>query len=79
MERASRRHGVGLGSDAIFNFDSHLFPMDCKKIATEVYELAGQESDPLAPLIKEALEVIDQCLDTHGWVLEQYFSSGAVI
>ncbi|KIM41392.1 hypothetical protein M413DRAFT_445412 [Hebeloma cylindrosporum] len=26
--------------------------MDCKKIATEVYELAGQQSDPLAPLVK---------------------------
>ncbi|KAJ3563165.1 hypothetical protein NP233_g9116 [Leucocoprinus birnbaumii] len=39
--------------------------MDCTKIAEEVYDLA--ESDhPLAPLVKEALEVIDQCLDTHG-------------
>lgn len=41
--------------------------MNCKKIAEEVYGLA--ESDhQLAPLVKEALEVIDQCLDTHGWV-----------
>ncbi len=39
--------------------------MDCKKVAEEVYALA--ESDHyLAPLVKEALEVIDQCLDTHG-------------
>jgi FAD synthetase len=53
--------------------------MDCKKIATEVYALAGQHSDPLAPLVKEALEVIDQCLDTHGWVLELYFSSKVVV
>ena len=53
--------------------------MDCKKIATEVYALAGQQSDPLSPLVKEALEVIDQCLDTHGWVLELYFSCKVVV
>lgn len=53
--------------------------MDFKKIATEVYELAEQQSDPLAPLVKEALEVIDQSLDTHGWVLELYSSTRAVV
>ncbi|KAG5644007.1 hypothetical protein DXG03_009222 [Asterophora parasitica] len=39
--------------------------MDCRKIAQEVYDLAGS-NDPLAPMVKEALEVIDQGLDTHG-------------
>jgi len=41
--------------------------MNYKKIADEVYALA--ESDhQLAPPVKEALLVINQCLDTHGWV-----------
>ncbi|KAJ7764570.1 hypothetical protein DFH07DRAFT_377939 [Mycena maculata] len=39
--------------------------MDCKNIAKTVYDLAGSE-DPLAPLVKEALAVIDEALDTHG-------------
>ncbi|KAF5384311.1 hypothetical protein D9615_003387 [Tricholomella constricta] len=42
-----------------------LLPMNCKKIAQEVYDLASS-NDPLAPMIKEALQVIDQGLDTHG-------------
>lgn len=39
--------------------------MDCRKIAQEVYDLAASD-DPLAPMVKEALEVIDQALDTHS-------------
>ncbi|KAJ3507496.1 hypothetical protein NMY22_g16910 [Coprinellus aureogranulatus] len=39
--------------------------LDCRKIADEVYALAKDPHDPLAPLVKEALEVIDHCLDTH--------------
>ncbi|KAJ7043388.1 hypothetical protein C8F04DRAFT_1072016 [Mycena alexandri] len=39
--------------------------MDCKKVAETVYDLANSQ-DPLAPLVKEALEVIDCALDTHG-------------
>lgn len=39
--------------------------MDCKSIALEVYNLAAS-NDPLAPLVKEALNVIDKGLDTHG-------------
>jgi FAD synthetase len=44
--------------------------MNCKTIAEQVYDLgkADPSEEPLAPLVKEALEVIDQCLDTHGWV-----------
>ena len=44
--------------------------MNCKSIAEQVYGLAraDQAEEPLAPLVKEALEVIDHCLDTHGWV-----------
>lgn len=41
--------------------------MDCRKIAEQVYGVA-ESNHRLAPLAKEALEVIDQCLDTHGWV-----------
>jgi FAD synthetase len=39
--------------------------MDCKKVAVTVYDLANSQ-DPLAPLVKEALDVIDSALDTHG-------------
>ncbi|KAJ7628378.1 hypothetical protein FB45DRAFT_36816 [Roridomyces roridus] len=39
--------------------------MDCKKIAQSVYDLANSD-DPLAAPVKEALDVIDQALDTHG-------------
>ena len=42
--------------------------MDCKRIAEGVYALANSPDDPLAPLVKEALEVIDHALDTHGCV-----------
>jgi len=42
--------------------------MDCKRIAREVYDLASS-ADPLAPLVKEALDVIDSGLDSHGWGL----------
>ncbi|CAA7266230.1 unnamed protein product [Cyclocybe aegerita] len=41
--------------------------MDCRRIADQVYNLADAgTSDSLTPLVKEALEVIDCCLDTHG-------------
>ncbi|KAG6899076.1 hypothetical protein C0993_001106 [Termitomyces sp. T159_Od127] len=39
--------------------------MDCGTIAHEVYGLAYSD-DPLAPMVREALEVIDCGLDTHG-------------
>ncbi|KAG6852971.1 hypothetical protein C0991_007782 [Blastosporella zonata] len=39
--------------------------MDCRNIAQVVYGLAGSD-DPLAPMVREALEVIDYGLDTHG-------------
>ncbi|KAF8892881.1 hypothetical protein BD779DRAFT_1436325 [Infundibulicybe gibba] len=39
--------------------------MDCHAIAREVYDLANSD-DPLAPSVKEALEVIDSSLDDHG-------------
>lgn len=44
--------------------------MDPNKIAEQVYALAAADAatQPLAPLVKEALEVIDQSLDTHGCV-----------
>ncbi|KAF8805574.1 adenine nucleotide alpha hydrolases-like protein [Phlegmacium glaucopus] len=42
--------------------------MDCKIIAEQIYGIASADptEEPLAPLVKEALEVIDECLDTHG-------------
>ncbi|GLB39756.1 putative phosphoadenosine phosphosulfate reductase family protein [Lyophyllum shimeji] len=39
--------------------------MNHRAIARQVYELADSD-DPLAPRVKEALEVIDQALDAHG-------------
>ena len=45
--------------------------MNCKTIAEQVYGLAKTDpaEEPLASPVKEALEVIDQSLDTHGWVM----------
>ncbi|KAF8895899.1 hypothetical protein CPB84DRAFT_1815946 [Gymnopilus junonius] len=43
--------------------------MDCTSVADQVYGLAAQlpsDSDSLPGMVREALEVIDQCLDTHG-------------
>ncbi|KAF5327324.1 hypothetical protein D9619_004018 [Psilocybe cf. subviscida] len=42
--------------------------MDANKIADQVYALAAADAatQPLARMVKEALEVIDQSLDTHG-------------
>ncbi|KAF9467210.1 hypothetical protein BDZ94DRAFT_1249851 [Collybia nuda] len=39
--------------------------MNCRKIALEVYELANS-GDALGLLVKEALDVIDEGLNTHG-------------
>lgn len=40
--------------------------MDCRNIAKEIYELANSQ-ELIAPLVKEALSVIDQALDAHGY------------
>jgi len=42
--------------------------MNLKKISSDVYDLA-ESTDPIAPLVKEALDVIDCSLDSHGWEL----------
>ncbi|KAG2034433.1 hypothetical protein BDR03DRAFT_924136 [Suillus americanus] len=39
--------------------------MDYKKITSDVYNLA-ESDEPIAPLIREALQVIEQCLDQYG-------------
>ncbi|KAG6809070.1 hypothetical protein H0H92_001732 [Tricholoma furcatifolium] len=39
--------------------------MDCKHIVQQVYGLASSD-DPIAPMVREALKVIDEALDTHG-------------
>ncbi|KAG6332373.1 hypothetical protein ID866_6714 [Astraeus odoratus] len=39
--------------------------MDRQKIANDVYDLARSQ-EPIAPLVKEALDVIEQCLTTYG-------------
>ena len=41
--------------------------LDCRNIAREAYDLADSE-ELIAPLVREALQVIDQALDTYGWV-----------
>ncbi|KAJ7056963.1 hypothetical protein C8F01DRAFT_1061243 [Mycena amicta] len=40
--------------------------MDHRKIAQQVYDLAASQDDSLGPLVKEALDVIDEALDAHG-------------
>lgn len=40
--------------------------MDYQKIASDVYNLADSD-EPIAPLVREALQVIEQCLDQYGW------------
>lgn len=40
--------------------------IDANSIAKTVYALAESTTDPLGPMVKEALEVIDEGLDTHG-------------
>jgi len=42
--------------------------LDQQKIASDVYALASsqEKSDHLSRLVKEALDVIEYCLDTHG-------------
>jgi FAD synthetase len=42
-----------------------MMALDCQAIAKGVYDLA-ESQEMIAPLVKEALEVIDQALDTHG-------------
>ncbi|KAI3603106.1 fad synthetase [Moniliophthora roreri] len=39
--------------------------VDFTQIAEQVYNLAASD-DPIAPLVKEALDVIDESLDSHG-------------
>jgi hypothetical protein len=39
--------------------------MDYEKIARDVYSLA-ESDEPIAPVMREALEVIEQCLDQYG-------------
>jgi len=60
---------------AIRRISFRVFRMDCRKIAKDVYALAALEgTDPLAPFVKEALDVIDHCLDSHGCVQLTYIS-----
>ncbi|KAF4579348.1 3'-phosphoadenosine 5'-phosphosulfate sulfotransferase [Pleurotus pulmonarius] len=40
--------------------------MDCRLIVSQVYELAESNSDPLGPLVREALQVIDEGIERHG-------------
>jgi hypothetical protein len=41
--------------------------VNCSRIARDVYDLADS-TDPIAPLVKEALSAIDEGLDHHGFV-----------
>ncbi|KAF7293011.1 FAD synthetase [Mycena indigotica] len=40
--------------------------MDFGRISRQVYDLAASKDDPLGPLVKEALTVIDEALDSYG-------------
>ncbi|KAJ8700593.1 3'-phosphoadenosine 5'-phosphosulfate sulfotransferase [Pleurotus ostreatus] len=40
--------------------------MDYRRIVTQVYELAESSTDPLGPLVREALQVIDEGIERHG-------------
>lgn len=40
--------------------------MDCRRVSQEVYDLAQSPDDELGPLVKQALDVIDETLDAHG-------------
>ena len=46
-------------------FARKLHKMNRKRIAQDVYSLA-HSTDPIAPRVKEALDVIDAGLDSHG-------------
>ncbi|KDQ32948.1 hypothetical protein PLEOSDRAFT_1013308, partial [Pleurotus ostreatus PC15] len=40
--------------------------MDYRRIVTQVYEVAESSTDPLGPLVREALQVIDEGIERHG-------------
>lgn len=46
---------------------THRKIFDPRIVAADVQALAASDT-PIAPLVTEALDVIDQALDTHGWV-----------
>ncbi|KAL0946167.1 hypothetical protein HGRIS_012430 [Hohenbuehelia grisea] len=48
--------------------NGHHRALDCGRISQQVYDLASKDaaSEPLAPLVKEALAVIDESLERHG-------------
>jgi hypothetical protein len=40
--------------------------MDFSKIHDEVYSLARSQSEPIGSRVREALDVIEECLEAHG-------------
>ena len=48
-------------------------PFDPSQVARSVFDLAGS-SAPVAPLVREALDVINRALDVHGYVCALYFA-----
>ena len=44
---------------------SRFMMLDRHKIAADLYSLASSQFDPLSSLVREALDVIDGCLDSH--------------
>ena len=69
--RFSRPHAVQMKARRAFSsFSSAIFArkfrkMNHRSISQDVYGLA-ESADPIAPRVKEALEVIDAGLDSHG-------------
>jgi len=51
---------------ALDNAENNSLPMDSRKIAQEIYNI--DPNDALYAPVKEALDVIDECLDIHGSV-----------
>jgi hypothetical protein len=49
-------------------FPRKLHRMNRQRISRDVYDLANS-ADPIAPLVREALDVIDCSLDSYGWDL----------
>ena len=54
-----------------------LKPFDPVKVASDVHALAGSDA-PIAPLVNEALQVIEQALDSHGCVEVNLLGSSSV-
>lgn len=49
-------------------FTLNMRQVDYREVAKQVYDVASSQS-PIAPLVKEALAVIEDAIDSFGYVL----------